>query len=333
MADRLAPLGPDAARLLDEARAVVSGGKRFRAAFCYWGFRAVRPGGRRRARAAPGLRGARAAPRQRAGPRRLHGRLRHPARPAGHPPRVRRRAPRRRLARRPGAVRRRRGDPARRPAAQLGRRAAAPLRAARCRGVGRDGRLRPVPLRGDRRAVPRRVGPGARAGRRRHRDDGAALQVGEVLHRAAAPHRRRPGRRRRRDPGRPELASASRWARRSSCATTCSASSATPTRPASRPATTWSRASAPCWSRWPSTPPARRTPRRWTGCSARRSTPAQVARAAQDHRRVRRPRAGRDGDQGAGRPGARRPRPVAASTTGRGSCSASSPSAATQRVV
>jgi geranylgeranyl diphosphate synthase, type I len=40
-ADRLAPLGDDAARLLAEARASVSGGKRFRAAFCYWGFRAV----------------------------------------------------------------------------------------------------------------------------------------------------------------------------------------------------------------------------------------------------------------------------------------------------
>ncbi len=40
-AERLDPLGADAARLLDEARAAVSGGKRFRAAFCYWGFRAV----------------------------------------------------------------------------------------------------------------------------------------------------------------------------------------------------------------------------------------------------------------------------------------------------
>lgn len=38
---RLAPLGADAARLLTQARAAVSGGKRFRAAFCYWGFRAV----------------------------------------------------------------------------------------------------------------------------------------------------------------------------------------------------------------------------------------------------------------------------------------------------
>jgi geranylgeranyl diphosphate synthase type I len=40
-ATRLAPLGADAARLLTEARASVSGGKRFRAAFCYWGFHAV----------------------------------------------------------------------------------------------------------------------------------------------------------------------------------------------------------------------------------------------------------------------------------------------------
>src|SRR5688572_4969830 len=39
---RLEPLGPDAVVLHDEARAVVSGGKRFRAAFCYWGYRAIR---------------------------------------------------------------------------------------------------------------------------------------------------------------------------------------------------------------------------------------------------------------------------------------------------
>ena len=43
MAGRLEPLGPDAARLLAEARASVGGGKRFRAAFCYWGFRALQP--------------------------------------------------------------------------------------------------------------------------------------------------------------------------------------------------------------------------------------------------------------------------------------------------
>lgn len=39
----LAPLGADAARLVAEARTSVSGGKRFRAAFCYWGFRAIEP--------------------------------------------------------------------------------------------------------------------------------------------------------------------------------------------------------------------------------------------------------------------------------------------------
>jgi geranylgeranyl diphosphate synthase, type I len=37
----LAPLGDDGARLLSAARRSVSGGKRFRAAFCYWGFHAV----------------------------------------------------------------------------------------------------------------------------------------------------------------------------------------------------------------------------------------------------------------------------------------------------
>ncbi len=42
-AHRLAPLGPDAARLLAEARRASRGGKRFRAGFCYWGFRAVSP--------------------------------------------------------------------------------------------------------------------------------------------------------------------------------------------------------------------------------------------------------------------------------------------------
>jgi geranylgeranyl diphosphate synthase, type I len=40
-AGRLAPLGDDAARLVAGGRAAVSGGKRFRAAFCYWGFRAA----------------------------------------------------------------------------------------------------------------------------------------------------------------------------------------------------------------------------------------------------------------------------------------------------
>lgn len=45
--DRLRPLGADADRLLTEARAIVSGGKRFRAAFCRWGYAAIagEPGG------------------------------------------------------------------------------------------------------------------------------------------------------------------------------------------------------------------------------------------------------------------------------------------------
>ncbi len=42
-ARRLVPLGPDADRLVAEARTAVSGGKKFRAAFCHWGFRAVEP--------------------------------------------------------------------------------------------------------------------------------------------------------------------------------------------------------------------------------------------------------------------------------------------------
>jgi geranylgeranyl diphosphate synthase type I len=43
MGARLEPLGPDASRLLAEARASVGGGKRFRAAFCYWGYRSLAP--------------------------------------------------------------------------------------------------------------------------------------------------------------------------------------------------------------------------------------------------------------------------------------------------
>ena len=40
-AARLAPLGADAAALAEEALRCVSGGKRLRAAFCWWGYRAV----------------------------------------------------------------------------------------------------------------------------------------------------------------------------------------------------------------------------------------------------------------------------------------------------
>ena len=39
---RLAPLGEDGARLVAAAHRSVTGGKRFRAAFCYWGFHCVR---------------------------------------------------------------------------------------------------------------------------------------------------------------------------------------------------------------------------------------------------------------------------------------------------
>lgn len=40
-ATRLTPLGPDAERLVAAGRDAVRGGKRFRAAFCWWGFHAV----------------------------------------------------------------------------------------------------------------------------------------------------------------------------------------------------------------------------------------------------------------------------------------------------
>ncbi|CAN5413144.1 hypothetical protein BH10ACT10_BH10ACT10_20570 [soil metagenome] len=59
-AGRLEPLGDDAARLVSAARASVSGGKRFRAAFCLWGFRSVRdegPEGAALVRAAAALEG------------------------------------------------------------------------------------------------------------------------------------------------------------------------------------------------------------------------------------------------------------------------------------
>ncbi len=42
-ADSLCSLGDDAARLVEAAGLAVQGGKRFRAMFCLWGFRAVRP--------------------------------------------------------------------------------------------------------------------------------------------------------------------------------------------------------------------------------------------------------------------------------------------------
>jgi geranylgeranyl diphosphate synthase type I len=42
-AERLAPLGPDADALVRSAHEAVRGGKRFRASFCWWGYRAAQP--------------------------------------------------------------------------------------------------------------------------------------------------------------------------------------------------------------------------------------------------------------------------------------------------
>ena len=42
-AQRLAPLGADAARLVEQARTSVAGGKMFRASFCWWGHLALAP--------------------------------------------------------------------------------------------------------------------------------------------------------------------------------------------------------------------------------------------------------------------------------------------------
>ena len=182
-----------------EARTSVSGGKRFRAAFCYWGHRAVAPDAGRRGRAGPRLRVARAAARQRAGPRRPDGRLRHPARPA-----------RPRTA--PFAAEHRaagwRGDPEQYGAAaaillgdlllswsdELLRRCGLPFAQVapalevfdRCRSEVIAGQFLDVSVQARGRADVD------------DRDDRAALQVGEVLHRAAAAHRRRPRRRLRR---------------------------------------------------------------------------------------------------------------------------------------
>ena len=197
-ADRLAPLGDDAARLVAEARAAVTGGKRFRAAFCYWGFRA----------AARDQHDDRAILRAAASLELLHASaLVHDdlmdasdtrrGRPATH----RGFADLHQEQAWPG-------DPEQYGAAaaillgdlllswsdELLRRCGMPWDRV---GPALDV-LRPLPVGGHRRPVPRRVRAGPRLAHGRRRDDRAALQVGEVLDRAAAPHRRRAGRRRRR---------------------------------------------------------------------------------------------------------------------------------------
>ena len=127
------------------------------------------------------------------------------------------------------------------------------------------------------------------------------------------------------DDGRADGVRAAARARRSSCATTCSASSATRPPPASRPATTWSRASAPCWSRWPSTPRPATTPRRLDaalGTRARRATRWRELRGVIDASGAHAQVEAVIGELVGPRP--RRPRPGSTSTTGRaGSCASS----------
>ena len=171
------------------------------------------------------------------------------------------------------------GDPARRPAALLGRRAAAPLRAAARPGARRRstsstcaareviaGQFLDV-------SVQARGAADVDAAMTVLRYKSAKYSIERPLHIGAAlagatpDDGRRAGRR-----------SGCRSARPSSCATTCSASSATRPRPASRRATTWSRASAPCWSRWRST----RRPPTTRRCSTPRSgTPLDAAEVAE----------------------------------------------------
>ena len=294
-------LGPDARRLVEHARTSVSGGKRFRAAFCWWGHQAVAAPDDEHAllRACASLELLHASAL-------VHDDLMDASdvrrgRPATH-------RAFERLHREQGWA----ADPE-----QYGAAAAILLgdlllswsdELLRTCGLPADrvldalGLLRPDPQRGRHRPVPRRLraGPGGR--RRRHGDDRAALQVGEVLHRAAAAHRRLAGRRLR-GGDRPALPlRPARSARPSSCATTCSASSATPTSPASRPATTWSRASAPCWSPSRSTPCRRPRPKQLDTALGTPLSTEQVRAPAPPRRRLGRAPAGRDRDQRAHRP-------------------------------
>ncbi len=128
-----------------------------------------------------------------------NGRLRHAARAAGHPPRVR------------GAAPRSRAGPATPSSTAPPRRSCSatcccpgPTSCSAAAGMPHDvvrdalaffDTTRSEVIAGP---VPRRLGAGAGRVRRRAGDAGAALQVREVLHRAAAARRGRPGRRRRR---------------------------------------------------------------------------------------------------------------------------------------
>ncbi len=266
----LTKLGPDSAVLSDAVEQMLSGGKRLRAAFCYWSFRAH--GGQPGTSAAEAVLGVGAALElfqaaalfhddvmddsdTRRGLPAAHRVFAAPARAVG-------------VDRQPRPLRRGGRDPARRPHAGRQR---VPVQPSHRRPAGRHrdpgpGGVRPHADRGDRRPVPRRPRAGAALGPGpgRRRGPGAGGHPGQVgaLQRRAPARRsapRWPGRtatRARRAPP-----SGCRWARPSSCATTCSASSAIPPRPASPPATTSARASARSSSpgRWPpaTTPSAR----------------------------------------------------------------------------
>ncbi len=234
-----------------------------------------RPGcrGRRGDRAAAGLRGAGAAARQRAGARRLHGRLRHPPRPAGHAPGARGRAPHRRAgADAPSST----APPG--PSCSATCSSAGPTScsaAAACRPTGSpppttssslcrteviagqfldvsvqargradvDAAMTVLRYKSAKYSIERPLQIGAALAGAGPDDPGGALAL-RAAARRGLPAARRPARRLRRP-------------RRS---------------PASRPVTTWSRASARCWSPSRSTPPPPPTRDGSTARSAPRST-------------------------------------------------------------
>ena len=274
---------------------VLRGGKRLRPAFAYWGWRAVAPAGRgrRRRRAAAVLR-AGAAARVRAGARRRHRRVRHPPRACrpctGSSP--------------TGTAS---GTGTARPNSSACRRRSC---SATCRWSWADDIVTSADLPPDAHRRVQRVwadirtevlggqyldivaeASGAEIGRvgdeRQHLQD-------RLLHGVAAAAARRGGRRRpaRRAGHLPRGRHRPRaWP--SSCATTCSACSATRRSPASPPVTTCGRASAPCCSPRRSNAPTPRIP--WRPSCLRTSigtdlSDAAGARAVPGHRVGRRAR-------------------------------------------
>ena len=208
----------------------MSGGKRIRPTFAWWGWRGAGglPGRGRSRCGAAGDRRTRADPGVRTDPRRPDGRQRNPPRAARpctsiSPPGT---APTG-LARAAGPVRGSRRDPARRPGPGLGRRHAARLRPARRRAAPGRRAVGGHAHRGARRPVPGRAAPGHREPVDARRPADRPVQD-RRLHRGAPAAPRRRDRRRRTGAGRrlPPVRRRRR-ASPSSCATTCSASSAT----------------------------------------------------------------------------------------------------------